>query len=35
MHALQRDKAEEILEAHPDLKAGIEMINKKVERTFF
>ena len=26
---------EEIMEAHPDLKAGIEMINKKVERTFF
>ena len=35
INEMQRDKAEEILEAHPDLKAGIEMINKKVERTFF
>lgn len=35
INEMQRDKAEEILEAHPDLKASIEMINKKVERTFF
>lgn len=35
INEMQRDKAEELLEEHPELKSAIEFINKKVERTFF
>lgn len=35
INEMQKDKADELLEEHPEIKAGIELINRKVERTFF
>lgn len=35
INEMQKEKALEILSEHPELKAGIEMIDKRVSRTFF
>ena len=35
INEMQRDKAEEILAQHPEIRSGLEMINRRVDRTFF
>lgn len=35
INEMQKDKAEEIIRQHPEISAGLEMINKKVDKTYF
>lgn len=35
INEMQKEKAEEIIKQHPEIAAGLEMINKRVEKTYF